>query len=86
MPYGDVVVIDISRNLLLIMSNRQHIIQNNGVTCLSLSKYREHSMQGRIFIVFRFNHLRGILSKLFPVSILGTKFLTADSFYFQDNG
>jgi hypothetical protein len=32
MTYGDVVVIDISRNLLLIMSNRQHVTQNNDVT------------------------------------------------------
>jgi len=32
MTYGDVVVIDISRNLLLIMSNRQHVTQNIDVT------------------------------------------------------
>jgi len=29
MTYGDVIVIDISRNLLLIMSNWQQVIQNN---------------------------------------------------------
>jgi len=29
MTYGDVIVIDISRNLLLIMSNQQQVIQNN---------------------------------------------------------
>jgi len=86
MPYGDVVVIDISRNLLLIMSNPQHVTQNNHVTYVLYSKYRGPSTMGRIFILIRFNNLRGILSKLFMGSILGRRLCTAESFYFEDHG
>jgi hypothetical protein len=76
MPYGDVIVIDISRNLLLIMSNRQHVAQNNDVICLSCSKYSKLGAPGRIFILIRFNNLQGILSKLFMGSILGRRLFT----------
>jgi hypothetical protein len=82
LTYGDVIVIDISRNLLLIMSNRQHVTQNNHVTCLLYSKYRMTSTLGIIFIPSRFNHLRGILFKLFRASILGTRLHTAEIILF----
>jgi hypothetical protein len=72
MHYGDVGVIDISRNLLLIMSNRQHVTQNNDVTYLSYSKYWQLRTQGTIYILNGFSDLQGILSKLFMLSILGT--------------
>src|SRR5208282_1879356 len=73
MVYGDVVVIDISRNLLLIMSNTQHVAQNNQVMYLSYGKYPAEGTSGIILILNGFNSLQRILSKLFIVSILGTR-------------
>src|SRR5580700_9334996 len=67
------VVTDVSRNLLIIMGNQQHVAQNNQVICLSFSKYTTICTQGRIFIPHRFSHLRRILSKLFIVSVLGKR-------------
>jgi hypothetical protein len=81
MAYGDVAVIDISRNLLLIMSNRQQVIQNNKVTCLSYGKYSEDCGPGSIYIINRFNDLWEILSKLFRESILGTRLLRNKLFF-----
>jgi|SRR5271169_1354425 len=81
MAYGDVVVIDISRNLLLIMSNTQHVTQNNQVTYLPYSKYSATGTPGVILIPNGFNSLHRVLSKLFIVSILGTREHMAEPFF-----
>lgn len=73
MAYGDVVVIDISRNLLLIMSNTQHVAQNNQVMYLPYGKYSAERTPEFDLILNGFNSLQRTLSKLFIVSILGTR-------------
>jgi hypothetical protein len=78
MAYGDAIVIDITRNLLLIMSNLQHVAQNNEVIYLLYSKYPAVCVVGIIFIPNRFSDLGGILSKLFIVSVLGTRLHTVE--------
>ena len=67
------VVTDVSRNVLIIMGNRQHVAQNNEVIYLPFSKYTTICTEGRIFIPHRFSHLRINLSKLFMVSVLGKR-------------
>ena len=76
-------VIDISRNLLLIMSNWQHVTQNNEVNCLLNDKYLSGCSQGRIYILSRINGLRNILSKLFIVSVLGTRLHSGEEIFFS---
>ncbi len=73
MNYGDVVVIDRSRNLLLIMSNRRHITDCNEVKYLSFSKYSACCRRGKFYISNGFMYLQRIRRKLFCVSILGTR-------------
>jgi hypothetical protein len=90
MPYGDVAVIDISRNLLLIMSNHQHVTQNNSVTYVSYGKYLAGCRKGRIFIPNGFSDLQRILSKLFMVSVLGKRLIQRQliflGIFLEDNG
>jgi hypothetical protein len=82
MTYGDVVVMDISRNLLLIMSNAEHVTQNNEVRCLSYGKYSARCRRGSIFILNGFSDLREIRCKLFILSILGTRLQELTAFFF----
>jgi hypothetical protein len=81
MTYGDVVVMDISRNLLLIMSNTKHVTQNNEVRCLSYGKYSARCRLGSIFILNGFSDLREICCKLFILSILGTRLHAAEGIF-----
>jgi hypothetical protein len=81
MAYGDVVVIDISRNLLLIMSNTQYVAQNNQVMYLLYGKYSGRCASGIALIHNGFSSLHRILSKLFIVSLLGTREHMAEPFF-----
>jgi hypothetical protein len=59
--HGDMIVMDILRNLLLIMSNRGHVVHYNTVICLADGKYLAIRSLGRIFTVNGFSHLQRIL-------------------------
>jgi hypothetical protein len=71
---------DISRNLLLIMSIWKHVPINNGLKCLSYSNYIRIGTPESVFILNGIIKLQGILSKLFIMSILGTNQDTGNSF------
>src|SRR5260370_37376273 len=73
MNYGDVVVIDRSRNLLLIMSNRRHITDCNEVKYLSFSKYSACCRRGKFYISNGVMCLQRVRRKLICVSILDTR-------------
>ncbi len=60
LAYGDLVVIDISRNLLLIISNVRYVVINIEFRCLQEDKYPARSRRGRIYILNGFNKLRVI--------------------------
>jgi hypothetical protein len=81
-----VVVIDISRNLLLIMSNLRHLAHYNEVNYLCISKYPAFCAAGRIYILNGFSELQRIISKLFIVSILDTKLLGWRRTFFVELG
>jgi len=55
--YSDLLVMDISRNLLLIMSNMIYVARNNNLMCLLNFKYPVLLRRRRIYILNRFNDL-----------------------------
>lgn len=53
-----VLVIDIERNFLPIISNAKHVTKNNGFKYLYIGKQAQSGTPRKIFIVIRINELR----------------------------
>lgn len=75
MNYGDGIVIVVLRNLLLIMSNIDHLTENSCFTYLYNGKYRIWRSSEGIFIINGISSLQTFARKLFVAVVLGKRLL-----------
>lgn len=81
MAYGDRIVIDILRNLLLIIGNINHVAENMRFMHLSNSKYSAAGTPEGFFILNEFSNLQAIPHKLFMAGLLDKRLVGRANFF-----
>lgn len=83
MAYGDRIVIDILRNLLLIIGNINHVAENRRLIHVSNGKYSAAGTPEGFFILNEFSNLQAISHKLFMAGLLDKR-LVGELIYWSE--